>query len=263
MDDDPAGHLRATLAELDPNAQETGLLADSGWREEVLEVRPSSGEDVQCSNAHTTIPLPKGLTRIDANVLLLADTSGSMEGQKIEALKQAVHAFVNRMYDIRIQGKGGVDQRADYVGLSDFDDDYQQVVQIDAIGSTRSDLDGWKSIVDHLDADGGTAFYDAVINSIDILNSQGAPARNNILIALTDGLDQDSQSSFSEARDALSASSITLFALALSEPGGAGEYDLELLKELADATGGAAYVADVENLTGLYLLFSTIFETES
>ena len=262
MDDDPAGHLRATLAELDPNAQETGLLADSGWREEVLEVRPSSGEDVQCSNAHTTIPLPKGLTRIDANVLLLADTSGSMEGQKIEALKQAVHAFVNRMYDIRIQGKGGVDQRADYVGLSDFDDDFQQVVQIDAIGSTRSDLDGWKSIVDHLDADGGTAFYDAVINSIDILNSQGAPARNNILIALTDGLDQDSQSSFSEARDALSASSVTLFALALSEPGGAGEYDLELLKELADATGGAAYVADIENLTGLYLLFSTIFETE-
>ena len=262
MDDDPAGHLRTALAELAPNAQETGLLADSGWRQEVLEVRPSSGEDVQCSNVHTAIPLPKGLTRIDANVLLLADTSGSMEGQKIEALKQAVHAFVNRMYDIRIQGKGGVDERADYVGLSDFDDDYQQVVQIDAIGSTRDDLDAWKSIVDHLDADGGTAFYDAVISSIDILNNQGAPARNNILIALTDGLDQNSQNSFSEARDALSASSITLFALALSEPGGAGDYDFGLLKDLADATGGAAYVADIENLTGLYLLFSTIFETE-
>ena len=262
-DDDPDGHLRTALAALNPNDRETGLLADSGWREQVLEVRLNSGEDIQCSNAHTAIPLPKGLTRIDANVLLLADTSGSMEGQKIEALKQAVHAFVNRMYDIRIQGKGGGDERADYVGLSDFDDDYQQVVQLGAIGSTRDDLDTWKSIEDRLDADGGTAFYDAVISSIDILNNQGAPARNNILIALTDGLDQNSQSSFSEARDALSASSITLFALALSEPGGAGEYDLELLKELADATGGAAYVADVENLTGLYLLFSTIFETES
>ena len=262
MDSDPTSHLRAALAELNPDVQEVGLLADSGWREEVLEVRFDPSQEIKCSNSHQAIALPKGLTRIDANVLLLADTSGSMDGQKIEALKQAVDTFVNRMYDIRFLGKGGIDVEADYVGLSDFDDNYQRVISIGPIGLTGADIDTWQDAVDHIDADGGTAFYDAVITSIDILKNQGAPARNNILIALTDGLDQDSNSSFSDVMAALEQSSITLFALALGEPGGSGDYDLEVLEDLANATGGAAYAADTDNLTGLYLLFSTIFETE-
>ena len=262
MDSDPASHLRAALAELNPDVQKVGLLADSGWREEVFEVRPDPTQEIQCSNSHQAIPLPKGLTQLDANVLLLADTSGSMEGHKIEALKQAVDTFINRMYDIRFRGKGGTEVEADYVGLSDFDDSYQGVMSIGPIESTGADIDTWQDAVDHIDAEGGTAFYDAVISSIDVLKNQGAPARNNILIALTDGLDQDSKNSLSDAMAALEASSITLFALALSEPGGSGDYDLEVLEDLANATGGAAYAADTDNLAGLYLLFSTIFETE-
>ena len=151
---------------------------------------------------------------------------------------------------------------ADFVGLSDFDDDYQGVISIGPIDSNGADLDAWQDAVDRLDADGGTAFYDAVITSIDILSNQGAPARNNILIALTDGLDQGSNSSLGDAISALEDSSVTLFALALGESGGSGEYDLDILREMANATGGAAYAADTENLAGLYLLFSTIFETE-
>ena len=262
MDDDRASHLRAALAKLNPNLQEVGLLADSGWREEVFEVRSGPDNDMQCANSQQAIPLPKGLTQIDANVLLLADTSGSMEGQKIEALRQAVDAFVNRMYDIRFQRKGGIEIEADHVGLSDFDEGYRGVISIGPIDSAGADLDTWRYAADNLGADGGTAFYDAVINSIEILNSQDAPARNNILIALTDGLDQDSQNSFNDALAALGESSVTLFALALAEPGGSGDYDLEVLKDLADATGGAAYIADTDDLSGLYLLFSTIFETE-
>ena len=93
------------------------------------------------------------MTRVDANVLLLADTSGSMEDQKMEALKQAVDVFVNRMYDIRIQGKGGTEVEADYVGLSDFDDSYRGVISIGPIDSTGADLDTWRGAVDYLDAE--------------------------------------------------------------------------------------------------------------
>ena len=266
IDGDEDSHLRAAIAEndeLSPDERDVGLIVDSGWWEDVLEVRSDeSNHDVQCSSALRVVPLPKGLTQIDANVLLLADTSGSMEGQKIVALKQAVDTFVNRMYDIRFQGKGGTEVEADFVGLSDFDDDYQGVISIGPIDSNGADLDAWQDAVDRLDADGGTAFYDAVITSIDILSNQGAPARNNILIALTDGLDQGSNSSLGDAISALEDSSVTLFALALGESGGSGEYDLDILREMANATGGAAYAADTENLAGLYLLFSTIFETE-
>ena len=111
IDGDEDSHLRAAIAEndeLSPDERDVGLIVDSGWWEDVLEVRSDeSNHDVQCSSALRVVPLPKGLTQIDANVLLLADTSGSMEGQKIVALKQAVDTFVNRMYDIRFQGKGG------------------------------------------------------------------------------------------------------------------------------------------------------------
>ena len=265
IDGEPASHLRTAIAEyagVSSDEEDVGLIADSGWWEGVLEVRSDPNQEIQCSSSPRAVPLPRGLTRVDANVLLLADTSGSMEGQKMEALKQAVDVFVNRMYDIRIQGKGGTEVEADYVGLSDFDDSYRGVISIGPVDSTGADLDTWRGAVDHLDAEGGTAFYDAVINSIDILNNEGAPHRNNILIALTDGLDQGSNSSLSDAISALEESSVTLFALALGEPGGVGEYDLEILRDMADATGGVAYVADTDNLSGLYLLFSTIFETE-
>ncbi len=266
IDGDEDSHLRAAIAENDGpglDAKDVGLIADSGWWQDVLEVRADDSDSgVQCSSEPPTVPLPRGLAQVDANVLLLADTSGSMAGAKIEALKQAVGTFVNRMYDIRLQGKGGTEVEADFVGMSDFDDTYQGVISIGPIDSNGTDLDTWQDAVDRLDADGGTAFYDAIISSVDILANQGAPARNNILIALTDGLDQSSNSSLSDAKSALGESSVTLFALALGEPGGAGEYDLDILRDLADSTGGAAYTADTEDLTGLYQLFSTIFETE-
>ena len=266
IDGDEDSHLRAAIAEnngLGPDAKDVGLIADSGWWQDVLEVRADdSDSDIQCSSEPQTVPLPKGLAQVDANVLLLADTSGSMGGAKIEALRQAVDTFVTRMYDIRFQGKGGTEAEADFVGMSDFDDTYQGVISIGPIDSNGADLDTWQDAVDRLDADGGTAFYDAIITSVDILTNQGAPARNNILIALTDGLDQSSNSSLGDAKSALGESSVTLFALALGEPGGAGDYDLDILRDLADSTGGAAYAADTENLAGLYQLFSTIFETE-
>ena len=263
IDDDRSSHLRAAMVEnkgSGASPDEVGMIAESEWWEDLLEVRSDAEQEIECSSEIQAVPLPTGLTQIDANVLLLADTSGSMQGQKIEALKQAVQTFVNRMHDIQFQGKGGADAEADYVGLSDFDDNYEAVIPIGLIDSTEADLDAWQDAVDRLSADGGTAFYDAIITSVDILTKEGAPARNNILIALTDGLDQGSQHSFDDAVAALNQASITLFALALGEPGGSGDYDLEILTNLANSTGGAAYIADTGNLSGLYLLFSTIFE---
>ncbi len=266
IDGDEDSHIRAGIAENDqtgPDAKDVGLIADSGWWEDVLEVRADDSSDVgQCSSELQVVPLPKGLAQVDANVLLLADTSGSMAGGKIEALRQAVETFVSRMYDIRFQGKGGAEAETDFVGMSDFDDTYQGLIAIGPIDSNGADLDTWQDAIGRLDAEGGTALYDAVITSVDVLTNQGAPARDNILIALTDGLDQSSNNSLDDAISALGESSVTLFALALGEPGGTGEYDLDILRDLADATGGAAYAADTENLAGLYQLFSTIFETE-
>ena len=261
------------LTQLDSSTPEPGLLRDSGWLEGVLEVRSGPNQPLSCPGADLAVPLP--LTSDDeqsatqnqlsrdtdkANVLLLADTSGSMEGAKIVALKEAVNAFVSSMYKIRFHSKSGVDLNPDYVGLAGFDSSYDEVLPVGPIDPAGSDLDTWQNVVDALDADGGTALYDAIIQSVGILEDQSAPNRSNILIALTDGVDQDSGSYLSDAIDTLRGSSVTLFALALSEPGGTGDYDFDVLQEFANATSGAAYAADTTNLSGLYKLFSTIFE---
>ena len=274
--EDPDGDsnpLTEGLTQLDSSTPEPGLLRDSGWLEGVLEVRSGPNQPLSCPGADLAVPLP--LTSDDeqsasqnqlsrdtdkANVLLLADTSGSMEGAKIVALREAVTAFVNSMYKIRFHSKSGVDLNPDYVGLAGFDSSYDEVLPVGPIDPAGSDLDTWQDVVDTLDADGGTALYDAIIQSVGVLEDQSTLNRSSILIALTDGMDQDSGSYLGDAIDTLRGSSVTLFALALSEPGGTGDYDFDVLQELANATGGAAYTADTTNLSGLYKLFSTIFE---
>ena len=241
--------------------------------EEVLEVRSDPDEALDCVGSDKTVELPdvgdgdgpgvEPPTGRKANVLLLADTSGSMEGPKLEALKKAIDRFTGRMYEIRFQAKGGVDPDPDHVGLFDFDESFSEVLTIGPIDPSEAVLDTWEGAVSGLDADGGTALYDAIIQAVDELEEQRAqsePARSSVLIALTDGVDQDSQSSLNDAVERLRESSVTLFALALSEPGGAGDYDFSVLEQLANATGGSAYVADTTNLPSLYELFSTIFE---
>ena len=266
--EDPEGETTPIidgLKELDPNSKEPGLLADSGWMEDVLEVRQNPDTPIDCSGADKTVPLIIPFSSGDAydttryNVLLLADTSGSMEGPKIEALRKAVNEFAAEVYSIQIEAKGDTDPAADHMGMIDFDEGFREVVSIGPIDSAGADIRTWEDAARGLDSDGGTALYDAVIRSIDVLQDRGAPGGNNILIALTDGLDQDSSSSLGDAISTLEESSVTLFALGLSEPGGAGDYDLQVLRDMADATGGAAYAADTNNLENLYRLFTTIF----
>ena len=277
--EDPGGdqtHLIDTLKELNPAAQDHGLLADSGWMNEALEVRRLSDQPLSCSGADKMVPLPLPSageeddplsmvpqTGVKSNILLLADTSGSMEGQKVAALREAIEIFANRMYEIRFQTKGGIDPDPDHVGLVGFDNYYYEVLPIGPVDPAGAGLDAWEDAANSLGADGGTALYDSIIQAVDVLEDQTGPARSKVLIALTDGVDQDSGNSFSDALERLSESSVTLFALALSEPGGGGgDYEFDVLEELANASGGAAYVADTNNLSGLYELFSTIFEIE-
>ena len=185
---------------------------------------------------------PAGVLQVDANVLVLADTSGSMEGEKIESLRSSVLDFVGR-----------IDDAGEYVGLIDFDDEVTETIPLGPFGT---DLNRWDQAVETLDGDGGTAFYDAVSYAISVLENEGVSGRVNIIIALTDGFDEDSQLTANEVISKLQGASVPvlLFALAYGE-----EYDLPVLEQLAEATGGVAYPATPEDLERLFALLSTLF----
>ena len=207
---------------------------------------PSTG---QASSPPVSVPsTPGGVLQADANVLVLADTSGSMEGEKIEQLKSSVLEFVRR-----------VDDPGEYIGLIDFDDDVEEVVPLGPFGA---DLGRWNDAVARLDGDGGTAFFDAVSQAITVLETQGAPDRTNIIIALTDGNDQDSLRTASQVVSELQGASVPviLYALAYGDDAASGgDYDLAVLERLAEATGGAAYRATPEDVERLFTLLATIF----
>lgn len=219
-------------------------LAILDWGNTVVEVEAQPSPSAPGASTAPPPSTPGGALRADANVLLLADTSGSMEGEKVETLKRSVLEFVSR-----------VDDPGEFVGLMDFDDGFREAIPMGPMGT---DLAVWEDAVAALDGEGGTAFYDAVIRAVSVLESDGAPDRTNIIIALTDGADQDSAQSLNDAVTALQQSSapILMFAIAYGEP---GDYDLDTLETLADATGGAAYTATPVDLDRLYTLLSTIF----
>ncbi len=270
IDGGDSRYIRDALADLNPNSNiPHGLLATMSW-EEAIEVRDSNSPDkaLDCPGAGDAIPFlqmdelgddPGQLLATPGyNVLLLADTSGSMDGGKLTALKEALNLFINEAWNIQLEAKFGTVIDPSNIGMVDFDGGYRQVMPLEPIDPS-GDLEDWHNAVRRLDSDGGTALYDSIIRAVSDLEEQSQLGRPNILIALTDGEDADSRNSISSAISALEGSSVTLYALALSETGGGGDYDFQALERLANANGGAAYAANTDDLSGLYRLFSTIF----
>ena len=187
-----------------------------------------------------------GLAGKDANVVLVADTSGSMDGAKIQEVKRTALDFF-----------GNVTDPAEFVALLDFDDHVREVIELSARGSI-TDAE-WENAVATLDSDGGTAFYDAVVYAVDMLEEIGARDRVNIIIALTDGEDSDSRASFSDAIAKLEGATvpITLFTVAY---GGSGGYNKNVLDQLAIAGGSIRSIpGDPESTEQLFIVLATVF----
>ena len=197
------------LLEIFKDAQRTMSAGSETLKLRVIPPAPPAAKGP--SSARRTTPAapsapstPAGILRADANVLVLADTSGSMEGEKIESLRSSVLDFVGR-----------IDDAGEYIGLIDFDDVATETIPLGPFGT---DLNRWNQAVEGLDGDGGTAFYDAVSYAISVLESEGASGRANIIIALTDGFDQDSQLTDGEVISQLQGASVPVLLSSLANP---------------------------------------------
>ena len=122
--EDPKGAstpINDTLEHLTVRTEPITQLDEMEWVG-ALEVRRTSGEPLNCPGKDKTTPLPEQTrSGSKANVLLLADTSGSMAGNKELSLRQAISEFIDCMYEIQFHPKGGVDPDLDHVGLNRFD----------------------------------------------------------------------------------------------------------------------------------------------
>ena len=163
---------------------------------------------------------PGGIIGADANIVILADTSESMEGNKITKLQTVIMDFVNRVED-----------PLEYIALIGFDSRVEVEIELQPFGATGN---LWPCKVANLRSGGQTALYDAVAYAVDLLEDIGSQERANIIIVLTDGEDTDSLHSLSSVVSKIEQAPVNIILFGLAY-GDIGDYDLRVLEELAAA----------------------------
>ncbi len=179
------------------------------------------------------------------NVYLIADVSGSMQGEKLEGAREAFLAFLNLI-------KGDQER----VGLVVFSSDVAEAVPLSELATNRETL---RSTISGLQAGGDTALLDAISLAYDRLAQRQDSERINAIVVMTDGKENNSRIRLRELTAKLqqgrqSAVPVVVFCVAYG-----GDADLDMLEQISDATGGQTRRGSTESIRELYKLLSTYF----
>jgi Ca-activated chloride channel family protein len=185
-----------------------------------------------------------------ATVILLLDTSGSMEGEKIKSAVEGAVTFVKQMYP------------ADEVYVVTFATEVTELSIAGPVGQVGEQL---KSSLRGLFAEGATALHSAVIYSVDRIEALRAEdeaageRRLYGIVLLSDGKNEmDGGPSENDMLSRLpsgdEASGVKIYTIAYGD-----DADLNVLTTLANRTNGKQFTGDVEDIEAVYFLISSEF----
>ena len=217
-------------------------------------IRAENGVDPAQPKTSLQIPAPAVLqtvqqtwwaTKRRANIMLVVDTSGSMQGDKITNVKQALRIFVEQIQN---------DQER--VGMVLFSSQVYGTLQPRELRTNRQSL---YSTIDSIQAGGNTALLDGVRVAYNQLQTLNDKDRINAIVVMTDGLENNSSISLSRLTDYMRSSNqtgapVAVFAIAYGK-----DADYKTLKSLADSTGGQVREGSLETIRQLYKILSTYF----
>jgi Ca-activated chloride channel family protein len=152
-----------------------------------------------------------------ANIVLVVDTSGSMEGDKIEQAKAGLDLFVSRLLP------------EDRVAMITFSNTPQTVVPMDDLSKNRIALQG---AIQNIQVQGKTAMYDALLAAHKILEAdESGGSRINAIILLSDGQDTAQTSTFADIQNDFNETNIAIFPIAYGD-----DADVADLTKISDFT---------------------------
>ncbi len=182
-------------------------------------------------------------TKRPTNVFLVVDTSDSMYGDKLDATRQALRAFVDQIRGPR-----------DRVGLVDFGSEVKRVVPLQPMD--EEGREALLRIIDSLEADGYTALVDGVMAAYQALQEANDPEAINAIVVMTDGQENNSRYYMVDLAQAMEAGRIPVLIFTI----GFGEdADEELLRQMAELGGGQFRWASEADIQQLYRIISTYF----
>lgn len=145
----------------------------------VTQSGPSTLLDVPDPDVVAAIQESWSFVKKQADIMLLIDVSGSMANEgKLEQAKTAALAFLAAM------------ESNNRVGLTVFSGDVRVLVPLDNFETNRARLE---DNIRRLQADGGTALYDATVDVVDAMNNIDASDRIRAIVLLSDGEDTESR----------------------------------------------------------------------
>jgi Ca-activated chloride channel family protein len=179
------------------------------------------------------------------DLVLVIDTSGSMQGDKIASARSSLMEFVKLLDD------------RDRLQIVTFNSQVHTLTEMSEIADKRNDL---IRRISGIVEGGNTTLYDAAAQSISQLANDGNSKHIRAVVLLSDGQDTSSSLSFEEMMAKIGPSSedggnsIKLFTISFGD-----DADSETLKKMAEVTGGKQYSSDPKTIMKVYSDIATFF----
>ena len=239
------------------------LVLASGYRPSELDIaldsalspiKVSNGVDPTQPKTTLQIPSPNVVkvvravwqyTKRKTNLYLIADVSGSMQGQKLEQAKEAFLTFLTMIK--------GPEER---VGLIIFSSEVREAAPVEELAANRAALN---DMITSLSAGGDTALLDAISLGYDRLQQRQDQERINAIVVMTDGKENNSGIRLKDLTAKMlsrnqSGVPVVVFCVAYGS-----DADMDVLETIAAAAGGQARRGSPETIQELYKLLSTYF----
>jgi Ca-activated chloride channel family protein len=178
------------------------------------------------------------------DLIVTIDTSGSMSGKKINSARQSVVQFIELLKD------------RDNLTVVTFNDESRILTPFSPLSTKRDEI---SRRVSGIVEGGDTALYDAVAESFELLQKEGDPKHIRAIVVLSDGQDTASTNDLNRVLEltagrAEGGNAIKIFTIAYGD-----DADEEILKQIAESTGGRMYKSSPENIEKIYSEIATFF----
>lgn len=239
---------------LTPESQQAAM--SYGFRPANLDVPladpigPAYGVDPQ--GVQTVLELPNAevivavknawaLNRKRADIMLVVDTSGSMEGDKLSMVKAGLETFLMRILP------------EDRLGLITFDSSARVVVPMAELSESRIPL---QRAIGEMRAQGKTAVFDALELARAELEAlpPSEDERIRAIVLLSDGADNASSITLEELRQRFDETGISIFPVAYG-----ADADVRILEQIAEFSRTIVVTGDTGDIAQIFENLSRYF----